>query len=80
MASNWRLLVNELGLWGGPYDMIARVTPNVGLFEGYITRNKVFLGFSDVLLRPIGSSGLPFLFTTFAVTGNFPYGQAVLPD
>lgn len=80
MASNWRMNVFDLGLWGDVFDLVARyhTNPQVGIGASYRRNGKRWIGL--VIARPDGlweHYGTPVESET---TMGFPFGNPVDPD
>lgn len=80
MGSRWRWEAVDLGWAMGPYGLIARLLDSPPGQEWYTAQILGLPGTAALLVRGTGTSGVPVVMTTYAVSGGFPYGQATEAD
>lgn len=77
MESNWRWNVWDLGLWGGPYTLIARLNAPT-FYPTYLAQSTVpGFWFQFVITAP---GQLPSNVIGVASFPSFPGGYPVFPD
>ena len=80
MASKWRMNVNDLGWWGGNFELIASTPSGLAFFDQWWARTKFSSPNAALLQRFFTVTDPPTVVGYATYPGNFPWGHVVEPD